>query len=73
MYICVCNAVTEKQIHAAAQNGVSSLDQLKAETGCATGCGQCSEMAEQILQSKQPKVPFSLPVFDQPAFNPGFA
>jgi bacterioferritin-associated ferredoxin len=49
MYVCVCNAITDKQIRAAAEGGTTDLWALQAELGVATGCGSCTETASQIL------------------------
>ena len=49
MYVCVCNAITDKQIRAAAEGGTTDLWALQAELGVATGCGSCMETASEIL------------------------
>ena len=49
MYVCVCNAVTEKQIRSAVAEGVSDLDELKQTLGVATCCGQCEGQACSML------------------------
>ena len=49
MYICLCNNVTDTDIRAAVDGGVHNLRQLKAATGCSTGCGKCVESAQQEL------------------------
>ena len=49
MYVCICNAVTDKQIRAKAREGCASLRQLSRETGCSTSCGKCAPLARQIL------------------------
>lgn len=56
MYVCICHGITEKTIQKAARNGVTTLSQLASETGATSGCGSCSDMAEDILrgQSQQP-------------------
>ena len=50
MYICVCAAVTERQIHQAALNGVSSMKDLGRELGVARECGRCATCARQCLR-----------------------
>ena len=49
MYVCVCKAVTDKQIRRAAARGVDNLYELRESLGVASGCGGCAEMAESIL------------------------
>ena len=53
MYVCVCNAITDKQIRKAAKSGVRNLWQLQAELGVATNCGSCKETATQILRDSR--------------------
>ena len=56
MYICICNAITDKQIRQAAENGVGDLWGLQAELGVATNCGSCKEAATEILRAtRQPR------------------
>ncbi|MEM6640883.1 MAG: (2Fe-2S)-binding protein [Pseudomonadota bacterium] len=45
MYVCICNAVTEKAVRDAAHKGARSLEDLKADLGVATCCGQCADRA----------------------------
>ncbi|MDZ4811662.1 MAG: (2Fe-2S)-binding protein [Pseudomonadota bacterium] len=49
MYVCVCNAVTETAVRAAACAGVRNMDALTARTGCGSGCGCCREFASNLL------------------------
>ena len=50
MYVCICNAITDKQIRRAARAGVTDLWGLQAELGVASGCGSCKEHAMEILR-----------------------
>ncbi|MDH3805680.1 MAG: bacterioferritin-associated ferredoxin [Gammaproteobacteria bacterium] len=49
MYICLCNAITDKQIRRAAKSGVRNLWGLQRELGVATNCGRCKDHATSIL------------------------
>jgi bacterioferritin-associated ferredoxin len=49
MYVCVCNAVTDREIRACAELGVTGLDELRASLGVATCCGRCAHAAERLL------------------------
>lgn len=50
MYICICNGITEREIHSAVENGANSLADLRRELGVATQCGRCAQHARQILK-----------------------
>jgi bacterioferritin-associated ferredoxin len=50
MYVCVCRAVTEKQVREAVQNGVRSMRGLREQLGVAAECGRCARCAQDILK-----------------------
>ena len=49
MYICICNAITDKTINAAIDAGARTLRELSAQTGVATNCGKCATEAQRLL------------------------
>jgi bacterioferritin-associated ferredoxin len=49
MYVCVCKAVTERQIHQAAQEGARSLKDLYQGLGITRECGRCAHCARECL------------------------
>jgi len=49
VYVCICNQVTDREIHGAAQLGVATLDELAETLGVGTCCGRCRECAHQVL------------------------
>ncbi|MFC1696005.1 bacterioferritin-associated ferredoxin [Pseudomonadota bacterium] len=49
MYICVCKAVNDATIRQAVRDGVASIRELSARTGCGTQCGSCVKMARQVM------------------------
>lgn len=49
MYVCICNAVTDKDIRRAAATGVGNLYELQEQLGVATRCGSCADHAREIL------------------------
>ncbi|MCG8325898.1 MAG: (2Fe-2S)-binding protein [Thiotrichales bacterium] len=59
MYVCVCNAVTEKDIHTAALRGVQTLDGLNNELDVGKCCGCCCETAEECLNQALTGKPLS--------------
>jgi bacterioferritin-associated ferredoxin len=50
MYVCVCKAVTERQVRQAVSNGAQSLKDLRRELGVSSDCGQCASCARQCLE-----------------------
>jgi len=52
MYVCVCNAVTESQLHAAISDGHTTHEALQDELGVATCCGTCRETVCEVLTSR---------------------
>lgn len=49
MFICVCNAITERQVQAAVASGASSMSDLQGQLGVAACCGCCAETAAEYL------------------------
>ncbi|TKH39303.1 nitrite reductase large subunit [Paenibacillus polymyxa] len=49
--VCGCNGVTKKAIvEAINENGLTTVDEIKACTGATRSCGGCKPVVEQILQ-----------------------
>jgi len=53
MYVCICNAVTERTIHDHVARGVNSLDELTQATGLGACCGSCRPLALEIIDQAQ--------------------
>jgi bacterioferritin-associated ferredoxin len=49
MFICICNAITERQIQTAVAGGAHTMSDLQGELGVATCCGCCAETAAEYL------------------------
>jgi len=49
MYICICNAITERQIRACAEDGVRTVGELERCLGVGTACGRCKHAAKEVL------------------------
>ncbi|HTS20866.1 MAG TPA: (2Fe-2S)-binding protein [Casimicrobiaceae bacterium] len=52
MYICLCNAITDRQIEQAAEHGARSSEDLAQHLGIGLGCGRCVSCAEIVLCEK---------------------
>jgi len=53
MYVCICKAVTEKQIQEQTAQGIDSFQQLRERTGVATQCGKCSREARSCMRQQR--------------------
>jgi len=51
MYVCVCNAVTERQVHQAIRDGAQTLRDLRRDLGVTNECGRCAECALSCLRA----------------------
>lgn len=49
MYVCICNAVTEKAIRRLVAQGLHSVEEIQAVTGCAGTCGACHDHASEVV------------------------
>ena len=51
MYICICNGHRDTDIAAAAANGQRCVRQIYAQLGGEPQCGQCLDMAADVVSS----------------------
>lgn len=49
MYVCICNAVTDKQLLSAHSVGGKTIDETIDSLGVGSCCGRCLETAENLL------------------------
>ena len=49
MYVCICSAVTDREIRQAAEGGARNVRDLRDCLGVASGCGRCAAQARDIL------------------------
>ena len=52
MYVCVCQAVTDKQISATIAQGATTLQALRSELGVGTCCGKCTRDVRSQLREE---------------------
>jgi len=50
VYICICNAITDRQIRAAVAAGAASLSDVSMQLGVGSGCGCCRDAAQQVIR-----------------------
>ena len=53
MIICVCNAITEKEVREAARQGSPTPESAYATYGCELQCGCCLDYAQEIIDEER--------------------
>jgi len=67
MYVCVCNAITEKQVYKAIEAGATTIKALSTELGVGTQCGTCVGCAKECLsKAKASKLPDNVYAINKP-------
>ena len=51
MYVCVCNAVTDRQIAQALRSGARDLADVTQQLGVGSNCGSCLSYAQELIDS----------------------
>ena len=67
MYVCNCNAVTDRDIHREVAGGVRSFAQLQERTGCSDCCGCCETEARETFAKAVDQTRCTLSVITAPA------
>lgn len=50
MYVCLCNAITDKDIkRAVAEQGVGNMRELRKTLSVGNQCGKCTQLAQQFI------------------------
>ena len=50
MYVCLCNAISDRQIRAVVERGAASLAEVQAHLPVANCCGSCQDCATAVIQ-----------------------
>jgi bacterioferritin-associated ferredoxin len=72
MYVCICSAVTDKEIRNAVKAGANDLAALQTELGVAINCGSCADDAAQLIRENRSAVQRPTPPGPR-LFNPASA
>jgi bacterioferritin-associated ferredoxin len=67
MYVCICNGVTDRDIHQAVEAGCRSVAELTMRTGAGATCGSCLDLAAQLMDETRAVRELPLPVLSQAA------
>ncbi|MCO5102272.1 MAG: (2Fe-2S)-binding protein [Burkholderiaceae bacterium] len=49
MIVCVCRAVSDRQIRSSVRDGAQTMSQLRAELGVTACCGKCGPRVRELL------------------------
>ena len=49
MIVCVCRAVSDREIRSSVRDGAQTMRQLRTELGVATCCGKCGPRVRELL------------------------
>ncbi len=49
MFVCICHAITEKDIALAVEQGAGTMKELREQLNIASQCGKCSQFAKTTL------------------------
>ncbi|MFI6361440.1 bacterioferritin-associated ferredoxin [Nocardia sp. NPDC050630] len=49
VYVCICNAVSESDVHSCVAAGASSTAQVKKACGWKPGCGSCTRRLSELV------------------------
>jgi bacterioferritin-associated ferredoxin len=53
MIVCVCNAITEKEVREAAKDGARTPEAAYEKLGCERQCGCCLDYAQEIIDEER--------------------
>lgn len=51
MYVCLCNAISDRQIRECVDRGACSLNDVQARLPVANCCGHCEDTAREVIES----------------------
>lgn len=54
MFVCICHAITEKDIAQAVEQGAGTMKELREQLNVASQCGKCSSFAKSMLDDLRP-------------------
>ncbi|WP_280273605.1 (2Fe-2S)-binding protein [Nocardia wallacei] len=57
MYVCICNAVSEKDVHRCVAAGACSTRQVKKACGWQPGCGSCTARLAEVIDRARVEAP----------------
>ena len=55
MYVCVCHAISDRQIREIVERGAGSLGEVQAHLPVASCCGTCEDTARDLIETHAEK------------------
>lgn len=52
MFVCICRAVTEDEVHDYCSAGARTVDAISERCGAGEGCGTCLDRLHQIVTER---------------------
>jgi bacterioferritin-associated ferredoxin len=52
MYVCVCNAVSDREIRDAVDQGARSLFEVQCQLPVGACCGRCEDVASKVVSEQ---------------------
>jgi bacterioferritin-associated ferredoxin len=52
VYVCLCKAVSDRDVKAAISGGARTVDDVGAACGAGTGCGACRPLVHEMLEAE---------------------
>lgn len=49
MYVCICNAITDREIKQAVKHGHDSYEKICSQLGTANCCGRCESHVREVI------------------------
>lgn len=54
MYVCICNAITDRDVHAARADGAAGADEVFRSLGAQKRCGRCVAAMHDLMGIERP-------------------
>lgn len=67
MYVCICHAVTDREIRSCIEEGAHSMRALRTQLCVGTQCGKCARRVRTILREEKPGAASPLASIGAPA------
>ena len=53
MFVCLCHAVTDKEVKSTIRGGAKSVEEVAEQCGAGGGCGMCHEQIKELIEDEK--------------------